>query len=119
MKKGFTLIELLAVIVLLAVIASIALPNIMETINDTNEKVRKEQIEFIERQAKLWSTNNDNLIQEDRPTYVSVNTLVNSGYVDQDKIIDPVTKKEITGCVKIEYSELYHNYSYTYGDICQ
>ena len=118
MKKGFTLIELLAVIVLLAIIAGIALPNIMQTINDTNEKARKEQISFIERQAKLWSNNNDNLINENEPTYVSVRTLINAGYVDQDKILDPVTQKEMTGCVKIEYSEFYHNYEYTYGDIC-
>ena len=35
MKKGFTLIELLAVIVILAIIALIATPIVIDIINDT------------------------------------------------------------------------------------
>lgn len=41
-KKGFTLIELLAVIVILAVIALIATPIIMNVINDAKEGAEKD-----------------------------------------------------------------------------
>ena len=41
-KKGFTLIELLGVIVLLAVIASIAFPAVQSSVNTAREKTLKE-----------------------------------------------------------------------------
>ena len=46
MEKGFTLIELLAVIVILAVIALIATPIILNIIEDTKKSAAKESTEF-------------------------------------------------------------------------
>ena len=44
-KKGFTLIELLAVIVVLAIIALIATPIVMSTINKAQEGANKRSVE--------------------------------------------------------------------------
>ncbi|MBP3461792.1 MAG: prepilin-type N-terminal cleavage/methylation domain-containing protein, partial [Bacilli bacterium] len=43
-KKGFTLIELLAVIVILAIIALIATPIILNMINDAKKSAAKDSI---------------------------------------------------------------------------
>ena len=45
-KKGFTLIELLAVIVILAIIALIATPIILNIISDSKEESNKRSVEF-------------------------------------------------------------------------
>ena len=44
MKKGFTLIELLAVIIILAVIALIATPIILNVVNNAKESARKSSV---------------------------------------------------------------------------
>lgn len=48
-KKGFTLIELLAVIVILAIIALIATPLIMDVINDAKEGAMEQNKRTMER----------------------------------------------------------------------
>ena len=53
MRKGFTLIELLAVIVILAVIALIATPLIMNVINDAKKNSYKDSAYGILETAKL------------------------------------------------------------------
>ena len=51
-KKGFTLVELLAVIVILAVILVIAVPQIMNTINDSKKGTLKSTALLISKQTK-------------------------------------------------------------------
>lgn len=59
-KKGFTLIELLAVIVILAVIALIATPVIMNAISSAKEKAYYRQVEMVESAAELYIANKIN-----------------------------------------------------------
>jgi len=54
MKKGFTLIELLAVIVILAIIALIATPIILNIVNDTRVESDKRSIDNIIHTAVLY-----------------------------------------------------------------
>ena len=51
-NKGFTLIELLAVIVILAVIALVATPLVMSTINDAKEGALKSTVRSIKEEAE-------------------------------------------------------------------
>ena len=53
-EKGFTLIELLAVIVILAVIALIATPLIMNVIDSTKEEVTKRSVQNIQKGAETF-----------------------------------------------------------------
>ena len=53
MRKGFTLIELLAVIVILAVIALIATPIVVDIINDTDESATLRSADFYLKGVEL------------------------------------------------------------------
>ena len=50
MKKGFTLIELLAVIIILAILMVVAVPNVLSTLNDAKEKT------FITQAQSIWKS---------------------------------------------------------------
>ncbi len=53
MKKGFTLIELLAVIVILAIIALISVPIVLDLISDAKNETSKRSIELYEKAIEL------------------------------------------------------------------
>ena len=48
MKKGFTLIELLAVIIILAILMVVAVPNVLSTLNDAKKKT------FVTQAQSIW-----------------------------------------------------------------
>ena len=58
MKKGFTLIELLAVIIILAVVALIATPVVLNVVNDAKESARKSQLALYADSIKTKLTGN-------------------------------------------------------------
>ena len=47
MKKGFTLIELLAVIIILAIVALIATPIVLDVVNDAKDSTAKSEASMI------------------------------------------------------------------------
>jgi prepilin-type N-terminal cleavage/methylation domain-containing protein len=60
-KRGFTLVELLAVIVILAIILTIAVPNIIKIINNSKEKSYESQLELIKDATKKYIISNPEL----------------------------------------------------------
>ena len=52
MKKGFTLIELLAVIVILAIIVMIAVPRILDVINDSKQSAWNDNVKLIKKSVE-------------------------------------------------------------------
>ena len=52
MKKGFTLVELLAVIVIMAIIILIAIPNVMESLNEAKATNFGNEVTSIKNSAK-------------------------------------------------------------------
>lgn len=112
MKKGFTLIELIAIIVVIGVLGVITMPVVSNVIVKNQEKAHNAQITFIENATKMWAVYNTVYDTE----YVTVQELIDGGYIEQDKILDPATKKDIVGCVKVTFNETYNQYEYKFGE---
>ena len=110
MKKGFSLVELLAVIVILGLVVLISIPIVNNSINKAKEEAREVQIEEIIKAAKKYAIKNSYILPEVEGTYshIEVQTLID------DKIIDPVTETELTGCISICYkcSEVEYEYEF-------
>lgn len=123
-NKGFTLIELIGVIVLLAVIATIATPIVQSSINTAREKTLKENKRVVVDAAKRYlideegTDDDDNVFnklkneeseetEEDKITciYISVKFLKTQGYLSsKQKIVDPTNNNNpLEGNVKITY----------------
>ena len=88
MKKGFTLIELLAVIVILAIIALIATPIVLDIITDSKASAKERSIENIERAAKLYVVSEYETKNESAPSIITIGELKSKGYIqntDEDE----------------------------------
>ncbi|MDD2435279.1 MAG: leucine-rich repeat protein [Bacilli bacterium] len=116
MKKGFTLIELLGVVILLGVIALLVVPTINKVIKDSKDNAYNQQVKTIENSARKWSVVNNDEISEINSTFLSIQDLINGGYVKQDEIIDPRDSSIIDGCVVIKYQPSNKNYIHQYFD---
>lgn len=114
-NKGFTLVELLAVITVLGIIGLIAIPTVTSIINSSKEKAKKIQIEEIIRSAKSWAANNTTQLSETDTYHLSVQTLIDEGYIATDDIKDPTnSNKTLNQCISITYSTKYNNYLFNY-----
>ena len=120
MKKGFSLVELLAVIVILGLVVLISIPIVNNSINKAKEEAREVQIEEIIKAAKKYAIKNSYILPEVAGTYshIEVQTLIDENYIDTDKIIDPVTETELTGCISICYKCSEVEYEYEFKTSC-
>ena len=127
-NKGFTLVEVLAVIVIIAIIGGIAVPNIISTINTSKNKSEEILIENIKTASEQlyeevyymggtlykYDENGDKTSDEitvndnDNSITINLQTLVSNGFLNsteennnQKKIINPKTGENIGSC-KIE-----------------
>ena len=119
MNKGFTLIELLAVIIILSIIATITLYATGVIIRDTKQSLSDTQKAKLIEAAKLYQ------LEDSTATYVCIDTLIEKGYLDVEKVLDPKDKQELTGYITITKTETtdpedttkkYYKYSYAYDD---
>jgi len=115
MKRGFTLIELLAVMLILGIIMLIAFPNIQKAFKKSTEKLLEEQIESIENVARTWGVKNISKVDE---CYVlTLEELKKSGLLENKDVMNPETKEELEGCVKISYDDSINQYTYTFVEL--
>ena len=119
MKKGFTLIELIAVIVILSAVALIVFPNINKVIISSRKRLHDEQIQDINKSAEKWATDNIELLDSYHlnTTYVSLSVIQSGGYLEKEKVLDPLTKKEMDGCIQIQYDLNNKKYNYDYEEL--
>lgn len=113
-KKGFTLIELLAVIIIIALIAVIAFPNVTKLISGAKSDSNSVQFSNIEKALKLYISANGATINSGDS--VCISTLKSAGFLENKKIVNPDTKVEYTGCFTLTWDENHKQYNYTYSD---
>ena len=97
-KRGFTLVELLAVIVVLSIIISIAVPASISISNRAKEKMYKTKVEMIENAGKLYAQDNPSKVDQNKSCDIKVEDLVNGGYLKADedgKVVNPKNKKSM------------------------
>ena len=120
-KEGFTLVELLAVIVIIGIIYLIVFPSVTSFIDKSKEKSYNIQVDLIEKASKKWVIDNtDELLKKDPYHLNNINltltTLKKDGYLQDEFIENPKTKKIMTGCVVVSYQSNKNQYEYTYED---
>lgn len=120
MKKAFTLVEMLTTIILIGIIAIITYPIISNTISGAKIKAYNEQIKLYELAAEKWAINNYDSLSKTESTNVSVEDLMESGYLKRgDNVINPATNQAMDGCVFVKYNASYNQYEYEYFEGCE
>lgn len=113
-NKGFTLIELLGSITLLALIATIAFPAILNQLSNSQEKIDKSMQEYAISAAREYV--NDNANDFTRPDskgkHITVQNLIDNGYISESIINDEKNKKMKNDSIKITSDNIKYNYEY-------
>lgn len=91
-NKGFTLIELLAVLVILVVIMSIAIPSITSSVERSKAKQREQVINIVKAQAELYADKHKNSLSNGS-NIIDVSKLFCDGYLTLEEAKDPMNEK--------------------------
>ena len=108
-KKGFTLIELLAVIVILSILSVIIVVTVSTILDSSKSKLSKRQKSNIEDAAQTYYLKEGMNIED---TCISVEELIQKGYIEGTAVKDPENYKKMTGYVKIIYASNQYLYEY-------
>lgn len=102
-NKGFTLIELIGSIIILAIIALVAFPAILGLLTSSEGELNKAKVQVVERAAKEYVDDHINEYPRNinAPVKkVSVETLINQGYV-RSKTLNEKDTKITNGCIDV------------------
>jgi len=103
MKKGFTLVELLAVIVILALLATVAVPSAIGISNSIKENMYCDKLDMLLTDAKRWGNEHLSRLRESCYITVTVDELVEAGIIKKENeekgsyIINPITSEAMDG----------------------
>ncbi len=97
MNKGFTLVELLAVIVLLGLLATIAVPSAIGISNSIKKKMYCEKVDMVISDAKRWGDNHLSQLSNDCYKSLTVKDLVNQGITSKEDHEDFYVENPFTG----------------------
>lgn len=123
-NKGFTLVELLGVIVLLALIALITIPNISSAIKKGREDADNQTKENIVLAAKNWALDNKSSLPttSNQTHKVTINNLQSGGYIDKNLKLPSTGNNLESTCVIItntgKTTKGINKYKYEYSENC-
>ena len=113
-KKGFTLVELLAVIVILALIAIIAFPNVTKLIKGAKKDTNTVQFSVIKETLKDYIAEHAATLNDG--DQVCISDLKADGLLENKKITNPETKAEYKGCFTLTWDTNYNQFTYEYAE---
>lgn len=112
-KKGFTLMELLAVIVILALLALVAYPNVTKLINDAKKNTDEIQFSALEKVVKTYVAKHSATLGDNET--ICITDLKKDGLLEDKKIVNPDTEEEYNGCFTITWNTSTNQYDYVYN----
>jgi type IV pilus assembly protein PilA len=117
-NQGFTLIELLAVITILILLMTIAMPSIVSLLGRTNNKISEDKKEIFISAAREYVSDNYNSITSSS-CYIKPETLYNLGYLSENTYKSN-GEIAINGYVKYTYNNGQDSFEYTTsgGTLC-
>lgn len=112
-KRGFTLVELMGILIILGVLSTILIPVISSTLKNQKQKQYDQQLQVMKLATKNFATDNMFILPatDGEKIYVNLKQLKSMGYVE-NRIINPLTKKEFSDCLVIEITRDGENYNY-------
>lgn len=125
-NKGFTLVELMAVIVVLALIITIAVPSAISISHKIKLKMYATKVDMIIDSAKLYGQDNPSALSNENAcssSNLTVKTLIDTGYIKKDDIEDegyvlnPINSESMNGYKLCVYKKNNRVYAKTIGDI--
>ncbi len=118
MKKGFTLIELLAVIIVLAVISTIAVPIVMNIINNSTRSTNEASIELYGRAVEQATLEYELVNKTIATSYEDIKDYINydGNKVECDTFSVEGSKVYLSECSVDD--ELVNDYEYGEIDVC-
>lgn len=117
-NKGFTLVELIGVMIVLAIISMLVIPPIIKVIKESKDNLYTEQVNLVLDAAKNYGVEHFEELDEVNITFLTIKQLIDSGFIETDKSIDPRTNEEMTGCVMVSYDYSNKKYKYEYLEEC-
>ena len=110
---AFTLVELMVVIVIIGLVASLTIPTINKSINNSKKNLYDLQIKNIEDGAKSWASANIWLLpaNDGEAITITLGQLKLEGFVDGD-VINPKTEKSFPNDLEIIIKKESGNYIY-------
>ena len=118
-NKGFTLIELMAVIIILAVIGLIIFPSAIESINNSKDKLYKEQVKRILDAADSWASSNDSKLpsNDGGAIIITIEQLQKAGLLKKEDVKNPLNSAEnMSQDIVIYFDNEYNQYVSGYCD---
>lgn len=111
-KNGFTLMELLGVIMILAILAVITFPPMLEQIKKSKQEINNTTKTLIIDSVKdYYEDNINNFEQTEGMTYcIDISTLINQGYLNEKLKDENLDNIDETKKVKM----IYHNENFDY-----
>lgn len=104
-KNGFTLIELLGVIIILALLMTLALPKIINSVKSSSTKTDELTKKLIYNATELFISDHENLFNEASEFCVSLEELTNGGYLQAPvKLSDSDDDLTHSKSIKVRYN---------------
>ena len=111
MKKGFTLVELLGSIVILAIIALIAFPAVLNLLTSSQNKIDDGLRNYVEEAARSYVNDHVNVYPKDNNVRnINVDTLQNEGYISETNYKN--NKSIQSGCVEVKSENNIYKFKY-------
>ena len=116
-KFGFTLIELLGVLIILAIIALITFPIIDNVLTNSREQAYQRSVDGILEASRMYVTS-QGIVPDTNTKRLNLQTLINSGFLEDKDVIDPRNNESMTGCVMYRWDSSTNQYKYEYNEEC-